>query len=1194
MSSLLLGAVCFGQATVPLRINCGGWEKDVTGADGKVWLVDRYYDGGFNRYKPASVTTDWEVWSTTREGVSDFNYKIPIANGTYNVTLRFIEEVVTTKGARVFNVLANGVVVLDHLDIVALAGPMTPLTKKISNVSVTGGLLTLSFRGVTAQPSVAGIEVESAGTVTTPPPATVTVGVTPASVTLQAGKTQQFTAAVSGSTNQSVTWSLSSSLANPGTVSSTGLYTAPASVTQAGAVTVKATSAASSTASATATVNLATAVSTSVSPKSTTILSAQTAQFTASVSGSSNTQVNWSCSSGSISSAGLLTAPTVSSPTQVTVTAKSAADPTVADTAQVTVNPATTAPPPTSGTGSYLEQNGQVTLEAENAQIANVGSVQWLVSSAQAGFSGTGYLNSSVNTGSTFTNNFVGSVSGGSFTVKFAKTGTYYVWVRGLGATYADDSIHVGLDGAAVSTATQISAFDVPNKAWSWAGNQMDAGRATINITSSGQHKINFWMREDGFLFDKLLLTTDANFVPQGLGPAGSPTDSSTPVLSVSPLSMNFSAAAGGSDPASQSAQVSNGGGGTLSFTASSGQSWLTVSPGSGSAPANLTIQPKTAGLAAGTYTGSVTVSSPGQTAKIIAVVFAVSAPLPATLSVTPSSLSFAALQGGSNPPAQNLAIANTGSGSISWNASADKPWLSVSPGSGSAPATLGVSVSLSGLAAGSYSGTVTVNAPGAAGAPKLIGVTLTIQGPSSGKQWYVAPNGSSAGDGSISKPWDIVTAFNAPSVVKPGDTVWLRGGTHGNGNYINAMLSGTAAQPVTIRQYPGERAILNGGMGVYGTYGIYWGFEIAQLNPWDRWNNAPPQGINSFAVGNKFINMIIHDTALGVALWRSAPDNEAYGNIIYHNGYQGSDRGHGHGIYTQNLEGKKVIHDNIIFNQFGFGLHAYGSDAAFVQNYDVQGNISFNNGSISVNANAGDNILFAVGSSMANIKVDNNYTYYPTDKNQGQDRLSWPGGGPHQDVAARGNYFIGGYAAIEVCNWQTIDFRNNVAFSKAGVAGWLCTDQGQSPGTYNWNNNTYYGVDNFRWGNTNMNFASWKSSTHMDANSVLTPGRPTGVWKFVRPNKYEAGRGHIVIYNWDLASTVAVDLSSVLAAGTAFEIRNVQDYFKGPIVSGTYNGGTVSIPMTGLTVAQPYGSNVPTAAVPTGPEFATFVVLPK
>ena len=56
----------------------------------------------------------------------------------------------------------------------------------------------------------------------------------------------------------------------------------------------------------------------------------------------------------------------------------------------------------------------------------------------------------------------------------------------------------------------------------------MDGPVATINVTSAGLHTIHIWMREDGFRFDKLLLTTNQGYTPGGAGPAESPRVGST------------------------------------------------------------------------------------------------------------------------------------------------------------------------------------------------------------------------------------------------------------------------------------------------------------------------------------------------------------------------------------------------------------------------------------------------------------------------------------------------------------------------------------------------------------------------------------------------------------------------------------------------------------------------------------------
>src|SRR3982751_3758669 len=76
------------------------------------------------------------------------------------------------------------------------------------------------------------------------------------------------------------------------------------------------------------------------------------------------------------------------------------------------------------------------------------------------------------------------------------------------------------------------------------------------------------------------------------------------------------------------------------------------------------------------------------------------------------------------------------------------------------------------------------------------------------GNVYYVSPNASSSGDGSIGNPWRLQTALNQPSAVQPGDTIWLRGGTY-IGTF-NSYLTGTSSAPIIVRGYPGEHAVID------------------------------------------------------------------------------------------------------------------------------------------------------------------------------------------------------------------------------------------------------------------------------------------------------------------------------------------------------------------------------------------------
>ena len=189
-------------------------------------------------------------------------------------------------------------------------------------------------------------------TVTTTTSSGVTVGMSPTSATLQAGSgTQTFTASVSGSTNTGVIWSLSGigGLTSSG---NTAVYTPPTS--GSGSATLKATSVADSTKSASAQVTVtapSSTVSVSISPTNPTVQASASQQFTATVSGTTNTAVNWlvngvtggNSSTGTISSSGLYTAPVCPSSSglsSVKITAQSVYDTTVTSSTTATLTSA--------------------------------------------------------------------------------------------------------------------------------------------------------------------------------------------------------------------------------------------------------------------------------------------------------------------------------------------------------------------------------------------------------------------------------------------------------------------------------------------------------------------------------------------------------------------------------------------------------------------------------------------------------------------------------------------------------------------------------------------------------------------------------------------------------------------------------------------------------------------------------------
>ena len=98
---------------------------------------------------------------------------------------------------------------------------------------------------------------------------------------------------------------------------------------------------------------------------------------------------------------------------------------------------------------------------------------------------------------------------------------------------------------------------------------------------------------------------------------------------------------------------------------------------------------------------------------------------VPPVIGTSPTSLAFTATQGGANPATQTLTISNTGGGTLTWSASDNAAWLTVSPASGIGNGSATLTVTTGTLTAGTYNGTVTVSATGA---PSVtVPVTFTI-----------------------------------------------------------------------------------------------------------------------------------------------------------------------------------------------------------------------------------------------------------------------------------------------------------------------------------------------------------------------------------------------------------------------------------------------------------------------------------
>ena len=194
------------------------------------------------------------------------------------------------------------------------------------------------------------------------------------------------------------------------------------------------------------------------------------------------------------------------------------------------------------------------------------------------------------------------------------------------------------------------------------------------------------------------------------MGPFNNSVDSNKPTPTNAFVYYTLSVASGGNGT------VAIDGGASVSSTSST-VSWgtavnLSATPASGYVFVDWTVVSGAATIA-NTSSALTTVTLNGGDASVRANFTAGSTP---AISLSSSTLGFAATQGGANPYSQTVIVQNSGGGTLTWSMSSSESWLSVSPSSGNlasgAWSSITVSADISGLSANTYTGTITVSGP--------------------------------------------------------------------------------------------------------------------------------------------------------------------------------------------------------------------------------------------------------------------------------------------------------------------------------------------------------------------------------------------------------------------------------------------------------------------------------------------------
>lgn len=459
-----------------------------------------------------------------------------------------------------------------------------------------------------------------------------------------------------------------------------------------------------------------------------------------------------------------------------------------------------------------------------------------------------------------------------------------------------------------------------------------------------------------------------------------------------------------------------------------------------------------------------------------------------------------------------------------------------------------------------------------------------------------VAVDGRASNTGDATAPWDLATALSGASGrVSAGDTIWIRGGTY-SGTFVSTV-SGTETAPVLVRVVPGERAILSHAgaslntLSVRGAWITLWGLEVTNPEPnrtspitASEWR---PNGVVNSAQHVRYVRFIVHDAGVGFYNYPSAQDVEVTGSIFYNNGWQAPDRGHGHAIYVKSNSGPVTLRHNVVFNQYGWGVHAYAdAGSGRLDGIVVEENVLIDNGALA-STPSGANLLLGGETPSDGSRIVGNIGWFSASARRTNAQVGY-GGTENGTLRMEQNTFVGGDPVLRVGRWSAAALRANTLAGAERIVqvddptptglDWRDTRQARDPLALAWG-----------FGSLLLPHAVWSATTGLGLGDIVSIATPAPAEVRVWPDRDEPGRAIVVVLNWSRAASVEVPLAGVLTLGEPFEVRHAQDPFGAVLASGI-NTGSVALPMTGVEPPRPIGGS-PSSPARTGPDFNVFLI---
>jgi len=155
-------------------------------------------------------------------------------------------------------------------------------------------------------------------------------------------------------------------------------------------------------------------------------------------------------------------------------------------------------------------KDGLVVIEAEHftRKVAAPAGQEWKLDTSRKGFGGTGAMRVVPVRGANYSEDYAARSPRMDYAIEFTRKGRHWVWVRAFGSNPNTDSIHVGLDLEPAGWGQNVQT--------AWGKYVWKRHPRPFEVREPGMHTLSVWMREDGALLDRILVTASPEFKVEG------------------------------------------------------------------------------------------------------------------------------------------------------------------------------------------------------------------------------------------------------------------------------------------------------------------------------------------------------------------------------------------------------------------------------------------------------------------------------------------------------------------------------------------------------------------------------------------------------------------------------------------------------------------------------------------------------